>query len=95
MHAIGRVLPALTLLVLFQAGCMKPIHLDISVPQAEQATVDLHLIKGRATGYYPAVFELKYQNVLEFTGAKGKKTATLVVPMQKRPEPAGDTSGVP
>jgi len=48
MHAIGRVLPALTLLVLFQAGCMKPIHLDISVPQAEQATVDLHLIKGDA-----------------------------------------------
>ncbi len=103
------------LLALAQAGCAKPVRINIHVLPAEPATLDVRLTKGkgaapkpdtcqtpcsveiapdtttevtlRAPGYYPAILELSYQNVLAGP-AHGAESGTLVVPLQKREVPA-------
>ena len=57
--------------------CQTPCSIEIAPGTTNEAVV-------QAVGYYPAIIEFTYENVL--ASKAGKTNATLVVPMVKRPE---------
>ena len=119
-----RVLPAVVLFGI--AACVRPIRLDLSVPQVREVTVSTRLTKGdkvatpdtcelpcgmmvapgttheltlKAPGYYPAVMQVTYDQLLPVSG---DNAAQLVVPLVERPPrpvviptPATDAEAAP
>ena len=68
--------------------CQTPCSVDISRGSGIRGLTPYQLTL-RAPGYYPATLELTYEAVIRSaTSAGTRATATLVVPMEKRPERA-------
>lgn len=69
--------------------CQTPCSVDIPRGSGVRGLTPYQLTL-RAPGYYPATLELTYQAVIRSaTSAGSHTTATLVVPMEKRPERGG------